>query len=319
MGFFARYPLSRKQKPAQPIRRRPARSRPHLECLEDRWLLSQLFTVNSATDDPLGPTAGTVTLRDAINDVNNDHTDSLSNPDTIKFAINGTPTITLAANLPAIANPVIIDGTTQAGVTIDGQAAAGANSNQGFGVLVVNSAATEKNVTFTDGTLTVNVGGTLSAVGNFTLGDANGDSTTVQNYGNLSVSGNVVGANNIGVNNNSGATLQVAGAFTAGQDGYLYDFGTAALNVTGNFTLGDFGFVENGLGGTNQSNCTVGGSFNIGVDGFVQNFGTSALSVGESFNIGVNGFVQNFGTSALSVGGNLTLAQRLRGQRYVLH
>jgi hypothetical protein len=88
-------------------------------------MLSSVFTVNSATDDPLGSTAGVVTLRDAINAVNSDVTDSSSNSDTINFAITGTPTIRLSADLPAITNPVLIDGSTQTGVTVDGGPPAG--------------------------------------------------------------------------------------------------------------------------------------------------------------------------------------------------
>jgi hypothetical protein len=115
MSIFSRRSLSRKQKPSQPLRRRSARSRPRLELLEDRWLPSQVFTVASAGDDPSGPTADVVTLRDAINAVNNDVTDQSSNPDIINFAITGTPTIALAADLPAITNPVVIDATSQGG------------------------------------------------------------------------------------------------------------------------------------------------------------------------------------------------------------
>ncbi len=43
---------------------------PFLELVEPRLLLAnlnRLFTVNSAADDPSGPTPGIVTLRDAIN------------------------------------------------------------------------------------------------------------------------------------------------------------------------------------------------------------------------------------------------------------
>src|SRR5205823_5561878 len=70
------------------------RVRLQLEFLEERCLLSgsvgqQIFTVNSAADDPTGTTAGVVTLRDAILAVNSDVNDSNSNPDVINFAISG--------------------------------------------------------------------------------------------------------------------------------------------------------------------------------------------------------------------------------------
>src|SRR5208337_2422567 len=88
---------------------------PFLELVEPRLLpANMVFTVNSAAD-PSGPTPDSVTLRDAINKVNNDPTDVASNPDVIKFAISGTPTITLAADLPALTAPVFIDGESQPG------------------------------------------------------------------------------------------------------------------------------------------------------------------------------------------------------------
>ena len=269
--------------------------------------------MTSPGDDPSGKIAGVVTLRDAINAVNNDHTDTAGNPDTIKFNIAGTPAINLAADLPAITNPVLIDGSSQAGVTIDGQASAGANGYQGFAILVVSSAVTEKSVTFTDGPLTVNTGGSLSVTGDFTLGDASGDRTLVQNHGRLSVSGNVVAGDNTGVNNYSGATFHVDGAYTAGQDSYVYDFGTAAFSVTDDFTLGDYGFLYNGLSSTDQATCTVGGSFSIGVNGFVYNYGQSAFKVSKDFTLGDDGFLNNGADFAstdaatFKVGGNFSI------------
>src|SRR5262245_25220526 len=103
MGFFSRHGRELKSKSSQQVRRQPTRFRPRLEALEDRWLPSQVFTVNSATDDPSGPSPGTVTLRDAINAVNADTGSTVSNPDHINFAIgSGAKTITLGAALPAL-------------------------------------------------------------------------------------------------------------------------------------------------------------------------------------------------------------------------
>src|SRR6516164_7991004 len=70
----------------------------HLEALEDRWLPSQIFTVNSAADDPLGEPAGSsvATLRDAINALNLDTSTTFSNPDVISFAIASVTIIGLA-------------------------------------------------------------------------------------------------------------------------------------------------------------------------------------------------------------------------------
>src|SRR5262249_58036852 len=68
---------------------------------------AKTFTVTSTAD------AGANTLRDAITQANADTT--TVGPDSIAFAIGqgGVPTIVLASVLPAIARPVVIDGTTQ--------------------------------------------------------------------------------------------------------------------------------------------------------------------------------------------------------------
>jgi hypothetical protein len=65
------------------------------------------FTVTTMQD------GGSGSLRDAITQANADTT--TTGPDTVAFAIppGGVPTIALASVLPAIARPVIIDGTTQ--------------------------------------------------------------------------------------------------------------------------------------------------------------------------------------------------------------
>jgi hypothetical protein len=72
MSFFSGSFRNPKAGSSQPFRRRLARFRPWLAVLEDRCVPSQIFTVNSAGGDPLGPTVGVTTLRDAINAVNAD-------------------------------------------------------------------------------------------------------------------------------------------------------------------------------------------------------------------------------------------------------
>ena len=80
------------------------------------------FTVTSTADSGAG------TLRDAITSSN-----ATAGPNTISFALTGTApyTITLASALPAITQPVTIDGTSQTGyagaplVMIDGANAIG--------------------------------------------------------------------------------------------------------------------------------------------------------------------------------------------------
>jgi hypothetical protein len=108
------------------------RRRPRLEIMESRTLLAT-FTVWS-TDDNCGidpsPGDNTGTLRQAIVDAN-----ATTVADAIVFAIDSGPqTISLQAALPAISEPVTIDGTTQPGwmsgsiVELDGSSAGpGAN------------------------------------------------------------------------------------------------------------------------------------------------------------------------------------------------
>ncbi len=195
----------------------------------------------------------------------------------------------------------------------------------------------------------MNVGGSLGVVGDFTLGDAGGHTTLVQNYGTVSVSGNVVAGDNTGVNNYSGASFQVSGAYTAGADSYVYDYGAAAFRVTDDFTLGDYGFLYNGANftSTDAATFTVGGSLSIGTDGFVFQYGKSALNatgdftlgdsnnesylyngvsstdaatltVGGSLSIGAgdSAYAYNYGASTISVGGDFTLGGSNGGSFY---
>ncbi len=274
-----------------------------------------MFTVTSAADDPSVPIPGVVTLRDAIIAVNSDTTDNASSPDVINFNITGTPTINLLADLPAINNPVTIDGSMQAGVTVNGNT---------FAMLVDNSAATLNDVTFTGGTvtlganaqLTVDAGSTVSVAGDL---DA-GNSAILNNDGSLSVSGNFVGSDSTGVYNapfstssaTFAASFTVGGAFTAGADSFVYNNGTATFSVTQDFTLGDGGFVYNGEFSTDAATFTVGGSFSIGANGFAYNYGASALKATGDFTLGDGGFVYNGVSSTdaatLTVGGNLSIS-----------
>jgi parallel beta-helix repeat protein len=103
------------------------RSRPlplRLEELEQRCTPTMVISVNSAADDPAGPTPGVVTLRDAINQAN-------AVPPTVELNIlinfdilqTGPITIKLQQDLPIIhapqdpatklVNPITIDGSSE--------------------------------------------------------------------------------------------------------------------------------------------------------------------------------------------------------------
>src|SRR5437762_4149529 len=107
-------------------------SRPLLERLEDRTLLSMTFTVNSTSPGAGG--AGVDTLFTAIAKAN-DHANNPDGPDVIKFAIPGTGKHTISVlALPIVTDPLIIDGTSQDGyapgqpvIEIDGSQSASPN------------------------------------------------------------------------------------------------------------------------------------------------------------------------------------------------
>ena len=228
------------------------------------------FTVTSAGDDLSGHT-----LRDAINAVN------AGTADSIVFAIPGTPTINLAADLPAIDNPANIDGTTEPGVTVDGN---------GYLMLDVSSIVNAKDLLFTDGKITVETSGTLNVESNFNVGDF----TTVNNYG----------------------TVDVCGCFQVGLFASLTNNGSATFSTDSNFTLGDGGFVSNGASSSDNATLTVGGSLSIGVGGFMYNNGSSIARVADNFSLGDGGFVYNgnsdpnddgdLGNATLTVGGSFS-------------
>ncbi|MCY2987649.1 MAG: hypothetical protein NTY19_07265, partial [Planctomycetota bacterium] len=310
--MLVRLPFSRSKKhqrrgarSAGGRRTRVTRRRLSFDQLESRLLLTSLtITVNSADDDPAGPTAGIVTLRDAIIAVNGDAAD-INSPDVINFAIVGSPSITLAADLPALANPVLIDGSTQVGVTVNGNA---------FAMLVDNTAATVNDATFTGGTLTLGSKAVLTVGTGASLsvdGDLHATGSTLYNYGSVSVAGSFIGA----------------ASYTE-----VHNYGTAALSVTGDFTLGRNGFLFNGDSSSAAVTLSVGGSFCIGSNGTVTTYGTSAINVTHDFNLGFasdfyNGvsstdaatltvggsfisdsnFVYNYGASAMHVTGDFTL------------
>ena len=196
------------QNPVRKHRKRWRAVQLQLEPLEDRCLLSLVVTVNSAGDDPTGSTPGVVTLRDAITQINGDANDSSSSPDVIKFGIAGTPTITLAADLPAITNPLTIDGSTQAGVIVNGNgflmldveslATATVNDVKFTGGTVgVNMVTTQS---FTSGSLEVGAGAVVNVAGDLEFGNDWGAIVQVDAGGTLNVSGNI---------DNKGVNLQV--------------------------------------------------------------------------------------------------------------
>jgi parallel beta-helix repeat protein len=95
------------------------RARLCMEALEDRSLPSttttgHVFVVNTV-DDPAKASQGVLSLREAIQKVNADKSDTAASPDTIDFAVSGDGVQVIQLNkvLPAISRPVVIDGLSQ--------------------------------------------------------------------------------------------------------------------------------------------------------------------------------------------------------------
>jgi hypothetical protein len=92
---------------SRPVRKERARYRPCLELLEDR-LVPRTFVVTNSLETGLG------SLQQAILNAN-----GFPGRDTIEFNVDGDPaevhTIQLVHPLPAISDPVVIDGYSQPG------------------------------------------------------------------------------------------------------------------------------------------------------------------------------------------------------------
>ncbi len=295
------------------------RRRLHLERLEDRTVPAGvggggatpnlIVTVNSAGDDPLGPTAGIVTLRDAISAVNSDASDNFSAPDVINFDIAGTPSITLTADLPALTNPVFIDGSTQTGVTVNGN---------GFAMLAVDSKAILGTVTFSgggaslgaSGFLQVNADASLSVAGAFQASD----NSELDNYGTFVASGDWTGGSNVAVLLYGTSSTTIDGDFDLGNGSYLYDGNSSTdactLSVGGSSTIDDFVYINGASSMQVTGDCTIN-FYQFGVIGAAAI--VDAGVAGGTVNLG--GFLYvgltDTDTASLTVGGTLTTADFL--------
>jgi hypothetical protein len=189
-------------------RRRPASAfRPRLEVLEQREVPSAVpFTVTTTSGDPTVPGS----LPYEITQVNNDNTDTASSPDVIKFKIttppqgaNGTQLIQLTSNLPALTNPVTIDGTTQGSPSRQPPIVLDGTGIGGNGLEVMADSTTIKGLDL----INWDAGIQVDAVKN----------TVIQgNWIGLDPSGNTAGANMNGVAVNPGATGTTIGGTVAG-------------------------------------------------------------------------------------------------------
>jgi CSLREA domain-containing protein len=210
--------------------------------------------VNTLNDPQTPGPNGACSLREAIENANDpgvDHTGGDCPPDFVNkigFSVSGT--ITLGSTLPAITGTVIIDGTLEDTVTVDG-----ASSYQ---VMVVNS----------DATLTLN--DITIADGNATSGSAT-DGGGVSNSGTLTATNctfnanGATGTNGLGGGINNNGTLTVSNSLFSGNyatnGGYGGGggiFNASTLTVT-NSTFSS-NSASNGGGIRNTASATVSNS-----------------------------------------------------------
>ena len=217
--------------------RKPARSRPRLELLEQRVMLSTFQVVN--TND-----IGAGSLRQALIDANatpniDTSGDGIADPDLVIFAIPGAgvQTIRPASALPSITDAVVIDGYTQPGsqantnspdqggtnailqVELNGSVVGGAGLSVLAGGTTVRGLVINR---FTTGVLVRTRGNNIEGnfIGTTASGDAGAGNTSIgvliQSDGADDASNNTVGgaspeARNLISGNGRGVVLESAG------------------------------------------------------------------------------------------------------------
>jgi hypothetical protein len=291
-------------------RRAALRGRPSIEVMEGRQLLSTLFvTTDGDSGDNNNPTAGS--LRAAIIASNGAAVGTVT---TVDFSIGtGARTISLVAPLPTLANPTIIDGTTQPGyagrplIQVDGAQAGGAavgfflddDSHDsaikgleitgfgGGGILDDNG----NNNTFANDVVGLHVVTGLPRVAaNGTFGIEIRDQANNNTLSNLVVAGNTF--NGVVINNSTGTTIASSFIGTDATGTASLDRNGAALGngVSGG---GGSGVVINGT----ATNTTLSG--NVIVDN--QSYGVLITDSGTTKNtlVGNKIGVARTGTSAL--------------------
>jgi hypothetical protein len=264
------------RKASRPAPRRRSRIQPRIERLEDRCLLSTIYTVTSLGD---GNTLGT--LRYAINQANANHTGTAVSPDQIQFTTSGGTIDVSSADggaLPALASNevAIIDGTTATGyngtpvITLDGSnAGAGANG--------------------------LTVSGGSSTVKGLDIINFSGNGIQLDTNGNDQVLSCEIGLTTAGV------------AAANGQNGIFID-GTAG-NTVGGAATG----AGNVISGNNGDGILIDGpaaSENQIIDNLIGTDATGATAVGN----GGNGIEIRNGANRNTIGGNTPTTTAFTGK-----
>jgi parallel beta-helix repeat protein len=272
-----------------------------LEALEGRWAPAVLVVTTAADSGP-------GSLRQALLDAN----DTATHPglDTINFSIgSGAQTIALSSPLPAVTDPVILDGTTQPGwaglpvLTLDGH---GAGATDGLDLMANSSAVRGLTITGFAGSAVVVFSSFDAFQGNFLVGNGLDGATVVgssDTFGGNLISGNgragvfVLGScglqsNRIGTNAAGTAALPNAA------DGI-----TAVGNNGPGGGVGISGNLISGNGGSGVTLLSTGGAVLSGNDVGTNAAGTAAIPngidgvtlLGSSFD-----FIGDFGAEKLA-------------------
>ena len=312
-------------------RRHQSRRRFTLERLEGRSLLSTVpLTVNSLVDDPTGPVAGQVTLRDAIAAA--DAGDS-ANQYQIKFAPGLSGAIRLTDALPLLNNNISITGSsnieilpsinvqtqhppvfllpTSETVTISGITISGNNNTSGGAAVINNGNLTLQNCEFLDSSSyygAVYNSGTLVVqgcdfIGNYRIGGDGGG--ILNSAGTATVIDSVFSKNSTSPNGGSGGGIaNIIGNLTLTDDVFIDNSawsGGGVYNWQGVVTVTDSTFVGNsstteGGGFLNTCNTNLGSAMITG-SVFVNN---SARDGGGIENEPLNGY-QPLGNNSITV------------------
>jgi CSLREA domain-containing protein len=256
--------------------RRPQRSRPRLECLEDR-AVPTVFTVNS-TADILNPPAGTVTLRSAIQAANatpGNNTIDINVPGNYQITLSGTPGETdNAAGEFAITGTgnLTILNTSGGNVTVN---AAGLNR-----VFDVNPAGATTPFTVTFQGLTI-TGGNATSAANPDGPDASGGGIRAQGGASIVLNNDVL-SNNYATADGGGISLESPNNTSTG---------TLTLNAT---------VISNNHGGD------AGGGIETDGTGLVTINPGSVISGNTIVNQGAGIWLDNGGASLTITGAVIT-------------
>lgn len=217
------------------VRGTRCRLRPGLEVVESRQLLATIVVTSSGDT----PQPGVTTLREAITQAN-----AQTGLDTIAFKLDTPSPISVLTQLPAITDPVIIDGRTQGGFT-------------GTPLIVIDGSLAPSG---TSG-LVESAGGTqILALG---IANFSGSGLVIDGPGGDTIAGNYIGFQTVGSPPPNPGNLGGGIVINGSPGNTIGGLTTADRNVIGNNTL--YGIHIQGNLAT--GNVVVGNYLGVGPDG----------------------------------------------------